>query len=283
MSYSFAKSAASCVAGEDLCTDGVQGGQCVCSTVCGKAATTAVDAYACLVEDLGAMRETNISLCVENLGQSLPASSTTCCEATKECESFADCQGDMSCRREVVMQAFDVCRNETYRAMMNASRAECLAAELGWTTAQVIGAIVAVVAGAFLFLVLVCCIFCKIEHQFCHPEHWLWNHSCGKAIHAFCECFHPAVGWDGKQDGDDAKTGDVEGGNAKPAAKQSAEHTKEEEPTASAAAEVRHPALLHAAFATNNACASWAQSKPRVRARVVKQPRPEASCPASLI
>ena len=243
MSYSFVKTAASCT-GTDLCTESVTGeGQCLCSAVCGKAATTAVDAYSCLMDD-GVMREADVSVCVENLGQSLPASSTTCCEATKECESFADCEGDMSCRREVVMQAFDVCRNETYRAMMNASRAECLAAELGWTTAQVIGAIVAVVAGTFLVLVLVCCIFCKIEHQFCHPEHWLWNHSCGKAIHAFCECFHPGAGWGGEQDGDDAKTGDVEGGDAKPAAEQSAEHTKEEEPTASAAAEVSHPALL---------------------------------------
>ena len=149
--------------------------------------------------------------------------------------------------------AFDKCSNETHLAALGQSRAECMAEELGWTTAQVIWAIVAFFAVVILLLLIVCFLLCKLEHHFCHPEHWLWDHSCGRCIHKLGGSvrFHPSEGWVGEQEKEDKGgavggkiSGDVEGNgkDVAPPEKEEQEDEADEKKTEQQATSKAEPA-----------------------------------------
>ena len=185
--------------------------------------------------------------------------------------------------------AFDKCSNETHLAALGQSRAECMAEELGWTTAQVIGAIVGFFAVVILLLLIVCFLLCKLEHHFCHPEHWLWDHSCGRCIHQLGGSvrFHPSEGWVGEQEKEDKDgavdgkiSGDVEG-NGKDVAPPEKEEQEDEadekkteqqatskaEPAASAAEVSRAPVHLLVERAEQRACLQARQARLEEMAR----------------
>eukprot|EP01045_Picozoa_sp_COSAG04_P009863 COSAG04_NODE_587_length_12330_cov_4.053552_2_plen_172_part_00 len=171
-----------------------------------------------------------------------------------------------------------------------------MAEELGWTTAQVTGAIVGFFAVVILLLLTVCFLLCKLEHHFCHPEHWLWDHSCGRCIHKLGGSvrFHPSEGWVGEQEKEDKDgavdgkiSGDVEGNDKDvrpPEEEDQADETDEKrteeeeteeqatskaEPAASAAEVSRPPCISLVEWVDQRACSQAAR-----QARLDEMARP---------
>ena len=185
-SFSYARLAGSCDA-EELCTGELTDGMCACSTACGQAATRAADIFTCLEEDperwIG-QNEVQLLRCFASLGPA-PATSTLCCEGTVACESIDDCDGDASCTIDVITEAIDVCRNETYREELGLDRTECVAAATGLSDATINQAIVIIIFVCLGVLALTLFLLWKLEVAFCKAEHWLWA-KCTSSKHCCC-------------------------------------------------------------------------------------------------